>query len=99
MFDTLTEHESPPEAHIEGLEILSFENVCSSTSRSGLDHVSTSVRESEVIGLAGLDGSGQSVFLKIACNLLEPDSGTVVRFAHNLADNKLQQDRKEVDNC
>ena len=63
MFDTLPKHESPPEAHIGGPKILSFENVCSSTGRSGLDHVSVSVCEGEIIGLAGLDGSGQSVFL------------------------------------
>ncbi len=96
MFDTLPEHESTPEAYIGGLEILSFENVCSSTGRSGLNQVSVSVREGEVIGLAGLDGSGQSVFLKIAGNLMEPESGTVVRFGHNLAGNKLQQNRKET---
>ena len=96
MFDTLPEHESPPEARIGGPEILSFENVSSFIGRSGLDHVSISIREGEVIGLAGLDGSGQSVFLKIAGNLMGPDSGTVVRFGHDLADSKLQQDRKEV---
>ena len=96
MFDTLPDHESPPEDLIDGPEILSFENVCSSIGRSGLNHVSLSVHEGEVIGLAGLDGSGQSVFLKIAGNLLEPDSGIVVRFGHDLADSKPQQDRKET---
>jgi len=96
MFDTLPDHESPPEDLIDGPEILSFENVCSSIGRSGLNHVSLSVHEGEVIGLAGLDGSGQSVFLKIAGNLLEPDSGIVVRFGHDLADSKPQQDRKKT---
>jgi simple sugar transport system ATP-binding protein len=96
MFDTLPDHESPPEDLIDGPEILSFENICSSIGRSGLDHISLSIREGEVIGLAGLDGSGQSVFLKIAGNLLEPDSGTVVRFGHNLAGSKPQQNRKET---
>jgi len=96
MFDSLPEHDQSPEVHIGNREILSFENVCSSVGRSGLDHVSISVREGEVIGLAGLDGSGQSVFLKIAGNLLEQDSGTVVRFGHNQADNKLQQNKNKV---
>ena len=96
MFDTLPEHKSPPEVRSGGPEILSFADVCSSTGRSGLHHVSVSVGEGEVVGLAGLDGSGQSVFLKIAGNLMEPDSGTVIRFGHEPAHSKQQSHREKV---
>ncbi len=61
-------------------EILSFVDVCSSAGRAGLEHVSITVKQGEIIGLAGLDGSGQSAFLRIAANLMDPDAGTVARF-------------------
>ena len=77
MFDTLPEHGHSPEIHAGEKTILSFTDICSSAGRSGLDHVSVSVQEGEVIGLAGLDGSGQSAFLKIAANLLQPESGII----------------------
>ena len=96
MFDTLPQRESPPVPHSGGREILSLTDICSSLGRSGLDHVSISIREGEVIGLAGLDGSGQSVFLKIAASLLHPDSGTIHRFGQTRADNNLQQDRHKT---
>jgi simple sugar transport system ATP-binding protein len=96
MFDTLPKHESPPEPQAGGQEILAFTDTCSSIGRSGLDHVSISIREGEIIGLAGLDGSGQSVFLKIAAGLLAPDSGSILRFGRNPADSDLKQDRQET---
>lgn len=86
MFDTLPEHGQSPEMQTGEQTILSFTNICCSVGRSGLDHVSVSFCEGEVVGLAGLDGSGQSVFLKIAGNLLEPDAGTLNRFGQNPTD-------------
>ncbi len=90
MFDTLPERGDSPEVRVGGEEILRFDTVCSSVGRSGLDHVSISFKEGEVVGLAGLDGSGQSVFLKIAGRLLEPDSGVVQRF-HGREDSHSKQ--------
>ncbi len=80
MFDTLPEYGQSPAIHISADEILSFAGVCSRQGRSGLDHVSVSFQEGEVVGLAGLDGSGQSVLLKIAGKLLTPDDGEVTHF-------------------
>ncbi len=80
MFDTLPEAGQSPEMQTGEKTILSFTDVCCSVGRSGLDHVSISFCEGEVVGLAGLDGSGQSVFLKIAGQLLKPDAGTLTRF-------------------
>ncbi len=81
MFDTLPQKETAPARHQGNKEILKFTHVCSSNGRSGLDRISVTITQGEVIGLAGLDGSGQTVFLRIAGKLLEPESGTLQRFA------------------
>lgn len=57
--------------------VLEFSDVSSSSGRSGLDNISVRVCGGEIIGLAGLDGSGQYVFLKIGAGLLDPEEGTV----------------------
>ncbi len=43
-----------------------------------LDDVSVSVGEREVACLLGLNGSGKTTFLKIACGLVIPDSGRMI---------------------
>ena len=96
MFDTLPERETSPAMHIGSREILSLDNICCSVGRSGLDHVSLSLMEGEVVGLAGLDGSGQSVFLKIAGNLLQPDSGTVIRFNNPSPQRSMTAVQKQI---
>jgi simple sugar transport system ATP-binding protein len=80
MFDTLPDFQPSPQVSGGKHEILGFEAVSSGRGRSGLDQISVSFQEGEVVGLAGLDGSGQSVFLKLAARLLTPDSGTIRRF-------------------
>ncbi|HVM65955.1 MAG TPA: ATP-binding cassette domain-containing protein [Acidimicrobiales bacterium] len=59
----------PPVLHLEGLTIAD----------RGLrtSDVTLSVREGEVIGLAGLEGSGQRTFLRACAGLLRPERGTV----------------------
>ncbi len=42
-----------------------------------MEHLSLSVRSSEVVGLAGLVGSGQRTFLRAAAGLLKPDAGSL----------------------
>ena len=80
MFDTLPEHDNSP-AIITGNEnIICFDNICSSVGRSGLEHITVSINQGEVVGLAGLDGSGQSTFLRIAADLLQPEKGVLTRF-------------------
>lgn len=64
-----------------GMPVLKFDRVTSSAGRSGLQETSITVRSREVVGLAGVDGSGQSVFLKLSCGLLTPDTGNILRFA------------------
>jgi general nucleoside transport system ATP-binding protein len=57
--------------------LLSLENVSARGGRSGLRDCTFQAREKEIIGLAGLEGSGQSVFLRTAAGLTRPRSGTV----------------------
>ena len=79
MFDALPEHQPSPEKKSHGLPILEFDGVVGGTGRSGLQGVSLAIRAGEVVGLAGIDGSGQSTFLKTACGLLPAESGRVLR--------------------
>lgn len=80
MFDELPEHQPPPEKKSDGLPILAFDKVVGNADRTGLQEVSLTIHAGEVVGLAGIDGSGQSAFLKIACGLLPVVSGHVLRF-------------------
>ncbi|RMF53831.1 MAG: ATP-binding cassette domain-containing protein [Chloroflexota bacterium] len=61
-------------AHNLGAEILRAESVSLTARRLTVRDLSLSVRSGEVIGLAGLDGSGQSDFLR-ACAGLQPLNG------------------------
>jgi ABC-type uncharacterized transport system ATPase subunit len=84
MFDSLPQpqqavHRPPAESNI-----LECTKVTSSAGRTGLKELSLSVKSGEIIGLAGVDGSGQSLFLKLAYGLLQPSSGTIHRFGKPL---------------
>jgi len=60
-----------------GGELLSMENISAGGGRKGLRNCSIRVREAEVVGLAGLEGSGQGVFLRIAAGLVGSVKGTI----------------------
>ncbi|MBN2306244.1 MAG: ATP-binding cassette domain-containing protein [Anaerolineae bacterium] len=45
--------------------------------RLTVENVSLDVRAGEVIGLAGLDGSGQGEFIRVCAGLITPDSGSI----------------------
>ena len=79
MFAILPEHNSPPEKKNNGSPVLEFNKVCSTVGRSGLKEVSIDIHAGEVVGIAGVDGSGQSVFLKTSIGLLQPESGNISR--------------------
>ncbi len=52
-----------------GSEVLVMQDVCGSGGRTGLKDCDVVVRQGEIVGLAGLEGSGQGVFLRIAGGL------------------------------
>jgi simple sugar transport system ATP-binding protein len=60
-----------------GDAVLALDGVSSPGGRSGLVDCSVAVRRGEVVGLAGLEGSGQEVFLRVAAGLKLPQAGSV----------------------
>ncbi|MGB3209770.1 MAG: ATP-binding cassette domain-containing protein [Desulforhopalus sp.] len=96
MFDMVPGHQSPPTTKRDGLPMIEFNDVHSTVGRSGLKNVSISIRAGEVVGMAGIDGSGQSVFLKTAFGLLQPESGKVSRFGLPLKVSYGRKSRKTV---
>lgn len=49
-----------------------------------VDHISLSVRQSEIFGLLGANGSGKSTLIRLISTLLIPDSGRVEVFGHDV---------------
>jgi simple sugar transport system ATP-binding protein len=74
-----------PAGRKTGKSILRFDGVSCSGGRSGLSHCSVAVHEGEVVGLAGLEGSGQELFLKLSAGLKRPDSGRVIFGASDMS--------------
>jgi len=77
MFDTLPDPPARPEERPTGAPILTVEHLFVDSGRAGLRDVDLSVFEGEIVGLAGLDGQGQAVFLRVAAGLLTPDQGSL----------------------
>ena len=44
---------------------------------NGLNHVSMTVRKGEILGIAGVDGNGQSQLAQVATGVLTPEAGSV----------------------
>ncbi len=66
-------HSLPP----PGATVLSLKRVCLEGVRLRMDGVSLDVRGGETIGLAGMEGSGQSVFLSACAGLTRPVGGRI----------------------
>jgi simple sugar transport system ATP-binding protein len=62
---------------IPGTDVLVMTMVSGSGGRTGLQDCSVIVRQAEVVGLAGLEGSGQEVFLRIAGGLTRATKGSI----------------------
>jgi general nucleoside transport system ATP-binding protein len=61
-----------------GDAVLSMNRVSASGGRSGLQNCTVTIRHGEVVGLAGLEGSGQGVFLRVAAGFKAPAGGDLV---------------------
>ena len=57
--------------------VLALQDVHLSDERLNMQHLNFGLRAGEVIGLAGLDGSGQSLFMRACAGLIKPDGGSV----------------------
>ncbi len=96
MFDSQPHQPTSTKRQTKGAMILSYHNICSSAGRSGLNNISISFREGEIVGLAGLDGSGQAAFLKIAGQLLAPVSGTLELFGTRIEQKRRTNCKEQI---
>ena len=62
---------------LPGEPILSLKQVWAPGGRTGLKDCNMVARQGEVIGLAGLEGSGQGVLLRLAAGLTRPRDGSI----------------------
>ncbi len=69
----------PPERArlLAGQSLMKMSKVFASGGRTGLKDCNLVIREGDIIGLAGLEGSGQGVFLRLACGLKQPRNGSI----------------------
>ena len=67
-----------------GSDILVMKSVSGTGGRTGLKNCDVVVREGEVVGLAGLEGSGQGVFLRLAGGLKQPTKGSIQLSGRNM---------------
>lgn len=58
-----------------GPSAIRLDNLCMEDYRIKIEKVSLDVRQREVIGLAGMEGSGQNLFLQACCGLTRPTGG------------------------
>ena len=62
---------------VEGAMTLDMDGVSASGGRAGLSPCHVAVRQREVVGLAGMEGSGQGLFLRLAAGLERPETGKI----------------------
>jgi simple sugar transport system ATP-binding protein len=60
-----------------GEVVLSLHNVSLEDARLKIKNVNVEVREGEVIGLAGMEGSGQNLFMRACAGLVRPVGGKI----------------------
>ena len=84
MFGSIPERDDKEAPRKTGDVVLSFSAIEAEGERQGLHNCTVSVRAGEIIGLAGLDGAGQSTFLRLAAGLTVPTQGAVSLFGSPL---------------
>jgi len=99
MFGSVPKQKDKEAQRETGAQILQMQNVEASSERLGLKQCTVKCAEGEIIGLAGLDGAGQSTFLRLAAGLTIPDRGSVILFGKELPKNIkacLQSQRQQT---
>ena len=76
MFGKLVARQARPPVPI-GTPVLAIDKVSVASRRLTVENVSLEIRAGEVIGLAGLDGSGQAELVRACTGLLKPERGTI----------------------
>ncbi|MCP4690610.1 MAG: sugar ABC transporter ATP-binding protein, partial [Desulfobacterales bacterium] len=67
-----------------GKEIMKMHGIYASGGRTGLDDCNAEIRQGEVVGLAGLEGSGQGLFLRVAAGVKKPSRGALTLNGHEI---------------
>lgn len=80
MFGSIPKRHDKDKARPTGRPILNFNEINATGERQGLKLSHCDMKEGEIIGLAGLDGAGQSTFMHLAAGLKVPEHGTVTLF-------------------
>lgn len=62
------------------------QNLCTETSsgKKCLDNISFGIREGEILGVAGVEGNGQSELVKVLSGLMEATDGTVTLYGKDI---------------
>jgi general nucleoside transport system ATP-binding protein len=89
----IVEPEAPPLEF--GKAVIRFDNATFSDRGLVANDVTIDVREGEVIGLAGLEGSGQRTFLRACTGLVRPDRGRVFLGTHDMTGRPYRAFRDE----
>ncbi len=74
--------------------ILRVNNLSLSTAASGkhqLHNVSFSVRAGEIVGIAGIEGNGQSELVYALTGMLKPSSGTITFGEHDISNESIRK--------
>ncbi|MEN8190596.1 MAG: ATP-binding cassette domain-containing protein [Thermodesulfobacteriota bacterium] len=88
MFGETPELPAKENPRAKGAPALSMKGVSGLGERLGVDRLNLEVLAGEVIGLAGLDGAGQSTLLRLAAGLSRPSEGSISLFGELLPDTK-----------
>ncbi len=87
MFGTVPEREDKEAAREKGFPALVMQDIRAAGERQGLSDCNVEVHTGEIVGLAGLDGAGQSTFLRLAAGLAVSEEGHVKLFDNELPKN------------
>lgn len=77
MFEVLPERIATPTAVGRNTPLLALQAAAGGSGRAALRPVTLTIGGGEIVGLAGIEGSGQGTLLKLACGLMPPSSGEV----------------------
>lgn len=77
--------------------VLSTENLCKQYSKHlVVDNVSLHIKRGEIYGFIGRNGAGKTTFMKMACGLAMPTSGTIELFG--VKENDINMHRARIGN-
>jgi len=74
-----------------GQPLLQVENLTVETYQVSIAGINLDIREGEIVGLAGLEGSGQDLLMKACAGLLEPSEGRILLDGEDVTANSYHE--------